>query len=197
MVDFEYRGFAIFVATDIKMAGNSITTGSAANIIGVPVGIFVNVDTSYNFVVIGNTIKMAPTVGTANPIGIFIYSILSNSYIINGVLNGNTIDINTISDEDVYGIRILNFVQGSIIGNAIRLKDTDVTGTHYGLSMNTCHRNTVTGNVIDLIQNNAKDYGIVLDYCENNKGTDNITYNVGTSVSDTNGTANVVTAKDV
>ena len=56
------------------------------------------------------------------------------------------------------------------------------------------------GNNINGVNNDAKDIGIiftnVIISCDNNQGGDNITYNVGTSITD-NGANNAVTAKDV
>jgi len=59
------------------------------------------------------------------------------------------------------------------------------------------HRNVISENQIDGVSNNAQDIGIsIASGCNNNQGSDNVTYRVGTSISDS-GTGNTVTAKDV
>ena len=84
-----------------------------------------------------------------------------------------------------------------ISGNNISSSNLNAGQNHYGIYLNTSDRNVSQGNNIDLVNNAAQDIGIYLDAnSDNNQGGDNITYNVGTSISD-NGAGNAVTAQDV
>jgi hypothetical protein len=94
-------------------------------------------------------------------------------------------------------VYIIGLTDSRIADNGIKGSNTDGTSDHRGLVLaGSAHRNVVHGNSIDMVNNTAKEIGIVLDNtCNNNNGASNVTYRVGTSISDA-GTGNTVTASD-
>lgn len=96
-----------------------------------------------------------------------------------------------------YTVYFTGVTDSIISNNKVTLNITDTTSNHYGIALSSSDRNRISSNTIDLINNNAKDVGIYLatgsDY---NYGVDNITYRVGTSLTDS-GTGNSVSVTDV
>jgi len=127
----------------------------------------------------------------------FIFRGISTAVLSNSSITGNNISVNISSTGGASAIRLGTTTDCTIGLNVIKMDNDNVTANHYGVEMVDADRNIVSSNDINLVNNNAKDIGILLDASsDNNQGGDNITYNVGTSVSDL-GVGNAVTAKDV
>jgi len=144
-------------------------------IIGIIVGDGGNIVTGGQ--VISNNIKAILNLGESYPLkGGIVANMAQDCQITN-----NVIDINNLSG-----------VTAPVLGtyfNGIRIPAIG-GGTESA-------RNNVSGNTINLGNNYTDDVGIYIGTgCNNNQGSDNITYNCGTSIVD-NGTNNTVTAKDV
>ncbi len=93
------------------------------------------------------------------------------------------------------------FLTGSkmfVSGNSIKLDNVDTTYNHIGVELvGVCTNNVMSGNTIDMVNDDAKDIGIKLwSNTQYTIGADNITNNVGTSIADL-GTNNTVTATDI
>ena len=154
---------------------------------------------SPNCRVIGNTIKIYTSSTGTGPTGIIIGSKSENH-----VINSNTIDIkingstNKTGGVLIQGISCAQSNDGTICNNNISIDVIESTrvATVVGIEVNTCNRNVISSNNIDLVNNTALDTGILLTQnSDNNQGSDNVTYNVGTSVTDNS--TNYVTALDV
>jgi hypothetical protein len=163
----------------------------------VQVGRLVGIDlSSVNGVIKGNTITIASARTTSTLYGI-LASIGGNSII---ALNSILIDAETTSW--IYGVYASYLHDGQLSNNTIKMDDSDTSNNHYGFYLISVgaygsSRNVIQGNQIDMVNNAAADIGISMDANSgNNQGGDNITCNVGTSISDA-GTGNSVTAKDV
>ena len=128
--------------------------------------------------------------GTSAIIGI----ILTGS---NHTLSQNSIDITTTSvTASIYGLWLSGLLDSTVVGNSINASDTNTTANHYGIH-STGDRNSISNNNINLVNNDAKDIGINFAAgSDNNVGTNNLTYRVGSSVVD-GGAGNNVTAQDV
>ena len=115
-----------------------------------------------------------------------------------GNIVGNEIYIYNIVATDIqYGMLLNSIFDLTCSSNKVKVCDSDVTNNHYGLCLKGSDRNTLNSNILDLVNNNAKDIGISMDAAsQNNQGSNNITYQVGTSIQDL-GAGNTVTAKDV
>lgn len=138
-----------------------------------------------------NIINWVNTWGTPNQ---FLFQGLNgqNCNYSNNVFNAD------VSTDDLLVCISLSTISNSVISNnAIKGDNDDNTDSHYGIIADDSDRNVISSNMIDMVNNDAKDIGIYLNgFCDNNQGGDNITYNVGTSISDA-GSGNVVTAQDV
>ncbi|MCE5265667.1 MAG: phage tail protein [Deltaproteobacteria bacterium] len=139
---------------------------------------------SENVVVVGSTISHAEINGIA-----------AVSRYIN--MNANQIQIVGAFEYGVNGIYLAYASDASVRGSKIDIGNSDHTAYTYGIRLESALRNILTANSINLRNNNAKDIGVLLSAgSNNNQGSDNITYNCGTSISDS-GTGNTVTAKDI
>lgn len=113
------------------------------------------------------------------------------------VVANNEVEVNC--DGNTYngaGIEVTGAVSAatdcSIANNTIKvdIPNPSVTWDNWGIDVWSVDRSMITGNVIDLVNNTADDVGIYLDAnSDDNQICDNITYNVGTSISD-NGAGN-------
>ncbi|MFH1984116.1 MAG: NosD domain-containing protein [Pseudomonadota bacterium] len=101
----------------------------------------------------------------------------------------------------VYGIYLLDNCDGKVDSCDVKIDNDEHTYTHIGIIVGTSSggsdRNVIAGNTVDMSNNNAYEIGIQLqsgsDY---NYGGGNITYNCGTSISNS-GTGNNVSAQDI
>ena len=130
--------------------------------------------------------------------GIYCYSSTYNHNI-----TGNTIyiviDNSGMSASPRLHSGIHSYARDCVISNNnIYIDYSNVSVPSVGVRLRlAADRNVVSGNNIDMVNNTANEVGISLySGTNNNQGGDNITYNVGTSISDA-GTGNVVTAQDV
>jgi len=114
-------------------------------------------------------------------------------------ISDNNINLKAHSNSATKGLYFYSStgIGGSVIGNTVVVNNIN-TPSDNNLGIELLSNNaTITGNSINLVNNSAKDIGISLHAAYGyNKGTDNITYNVGTSILDA-GTSNDVLAKDV
>ena len=192
VTDFHKNGITCGGAVDATVntiAGNnlSVATGSteATAIIGIYSGTF----RSY---ICSNTISIVTSATPTYITGI----VFSN--VAKALADKNNININVSSSSSTTkGIEVLGY-NSTVSGNVITVDNDDNTANHYGIHIYlNSDGNTVSGNNIDMVNNDAKDIGILIDSgCDNNQGGDNITYNCGTGISD-NGASNAVTGKDV
>jgi len=118
-----------------------------------------------------------------------------------GHVKGNRTIISNSSTGITIGLHFTGVQDSVCSGNKIEITEADTTNNHYGILLGGLvvysHRNVISENQIDGVSNNAQDIGIsIASGCNNNQGSDNVTYRVGTSISDS-GTGNTVTAKDV
>lgn len=123
----------------------------------------------------------------------------------NFIIANNTIDIkqtstNKISDSvgSFEGITITQSDDGVINNNNITINISETTRIDrtWGIYLNTCNRCIVSENYINGVNDDTRDYGIEFSQqSDNNQGSDNITYNVGTSIVDNS--TNFVTAKNI
>lgn len=115
----------------------------------------------------------------------------------NMTLSNNRIEIIGAFQYGTYGISLAYADNNTLVGNPIKINNTDHTTYTYGIHLSSSLRNVINGHNINLVNNDAKEIGVYLSSgSNNNQGSDNITYNCGTSISDA-GTGNAVTAKDV
>jgi len=149
--------------------------------------------------VVGNTINLRSTSTDTSIYGIRLAQDSEKHTAAN-----NTIEIKSkVSDDLGVAQRILGIFcdqadDGSITGNNIRIDLTESVRVSQtiGIYIDTSNRSIISSNNIDLVNNDALDDGIWFTAnSDNNQGSDNITYNVGTSVVDLS--TNFVTAKDV
>lgn len=158
--------------------------------------------------IISNTIDINDnSTGTQLCYGVFAGWASSDNKLKNFIINNNIVTINRNKDRSDYGIYLIG-IDGQICNNNIEINNPSTNTSYYrnGIFINInivstadtrSLRNVIQGNNIDLINNTARDRGIVLNTsCNQNQGGDNITYNCGVSVLDS-GSSNAVTAKDV
>ena len=165
------------------------------------IGIYVYGQAAYVLkgVISFNTIEM--TTSRTASVGLNLSCIRINPYTgTTAKLNllSNMVSLAAVADNPSAGLDCARLVDSQVANNTIVINHGGATWARRGISFVTgCLRNVVQGNNINLTNNAALDYGIVLfSGNDNNQGGDNITYNVGTSVSDS-GSGNSVTAKDV
>ena len=170
----------------------SATSGMGADLLGTH-GIFVTASSLSEFLdITSNQIKIHTSSGNLTYYG------LSCAKVNKGIISLNSIDIDVTSTAETDAMEMRGVDDSVIEGNIVYLDNDDITSNHYGLQFVVYgDRNVISGNNINLINNDAKDIGIDLGAgCDNNQGGDNITYNVGSSITDA-GAGNAVTAKDV
>jgi parallel beta-helix repeat protein len=108
--------------------------------------------------------------------------------------SSNNIYISVDTTSWIYAMRLFSASNCVVSNNVIYVDDSDITAGHYGIGI-TASRNVISGNNINMINNNPNDHGIYLSAAsQNNQGSDNIAYNCGVSVEDL-GTDNDVTSK--
>jgi len=114
----------------------------------------------------------------------------------NCVANSNVLDCDITTTSETIMINIEDSSDCVVSSNPITIDSSNITSYHYGVRVVGSDRNVIEGNNIDGTYNSTSDIGIYLSSDTNhNQGTNNITYLVGTSVSD-NGSTNIVTAND-
>lgn len=122
----------------------------------------------------------------------------SGMYIVNGTKNkitDNQILLVFSVANTVDGI-LLTISDSIVTGNVIHLENSNHSNASNGIYLYQGDRNVIASNNIAMLDD-ANDIGIYLSSgADNNQGSDNITYNCGTGISDA-GTGNSVTGKDV
>ena len=176
-------------ARKVRIVDNVFTTSSSGVSDGVSPISLVNID---DLAVEGNDITLNYTDDAASA-GIWVEATASS----NLRIRNNSIQASvTVTSYDTFGI-LMGYVADSVISdNYIKVVNNSHVHDTYGLYLTYVDRSLINSNEITM-GNNGHDIGIYLDeYSDYNQGADNITYYVGTSISDAGGT-NTVTAKDV
>lgn len=123
-----------------------------------------------------------------------VYLVLAKS-----IFAGNVVEIQgSVGTNYTNGLYLKGCTDSRFDGNSVTVDVSAAGVSHIGISLtSTSLRNIVVGNLIDGVRNTADEYGIyIASGSDNNQGSDNVTYRVGTSISD-GGSGNTVTAKDV
>jgi len=189
ILNFHLNGIHVTTANIVKIKTNILRSHDDARV-GTPTsrGIYVgNLGSGESSLVSGNNVKVINTRASGWHIALQLASAPG------GMIKDNIVYIDISSDQNTWGIAS-DSDDCQVSNNNVVLDNDDVTGTHYGI-VQSGDRGVVQGNNVNCVNNDAKDIGISVSG-DNNQGGDNITYNVGTSVSDT-GAGNAVTAKDV
>ena len=119
-------------------------------------------------------------------------------------ISGNEININTAKDYDTIGIELGSTASAlatatSILGNNIRIDNKAIsTNSNVGIRLlgtgsGNVVKNTINSNIINGVNNGAKDYGITLYLADYNYGRGNLAIDGGTAYVDTGGTGNSIT----
>jgi hypothetical protein len=116
-------------------------------------------------------------------------------------IKGNTAFLNVTSNTGQYGVFVAYSNDLQIGLNVIKIDNDDYTSNAYGIFLQNFSgvgslRNIISGNSVNMVNNNAMDIGISVETnCNNNQGSDNVTTNVGTALSNA-GTNNYITGLD-
>jgi len=194
-----YYGGIFFDATAIApvIANNTVSAISTSSIYTSFIGIYSSSD---NVKIAQNTILFDNDTENTSVTGISVGSVnISN---LPSVI-GNTIDFALDSTSIPYGIRALCCTDGVFTDNIIKINNqqSPVVNPRYGIYVygsgaTKSLRNKISNNGIDMVRNGASDIGILMtSLADDNTGTGNTTYRVGTSISDA-GANNTVVASD-
>jgi len=120
----------------------------------------------------------------------------------NLTISNNKITLNNTTVHTVNGIYLYETDYSTLAGNTITIDVSATNQSHIGIHLTGggaygSSRNIISGNNIDLTNNDSADIGMLFNAQSNfNQGSDNITANAGVSITDL-GTSNTVTAKDI
>ncbi len=174
------------IGEPVTINGNTVSVSSASTSFRMGIDFAIATDS----IITSNTININATSTAANPlVGI------NAAYVGNTIIENNRIKIVKGSSIAQYGVKLYGAYGVNLAGNNISVDDTGA-GYKYGVHASSSYRSVIDDNYINGVNNSTNDIGIYLSSdADNNQGTNNITYLVGTSVSD-NGTGNAVTAND-